>query len=541
MERSQALDKLIALYAAEKAQAEKNPAKYWFIEAPRDPISGEKLWPCANAVQREFAMSPAKSKWIFGGNSSGKSYGVVADTCCDLSHCHPYHEVPKRPMKVRHYALNFGKVDEILLPYYRNGLAPGLVNVKRGRAGYHTDSHTFYVRCPYGADHEVQFATYDQDLSIAEGGQFDRLNYDEPPPEPIRRANLVRMLKKGGMSMETGALTPLGQELAWDISWIHNEIVNKADGKNIAVWWMSSDINRENLSAEAFDRLFGQMTEQEQAVRRHGRFAFLVGLVYRDPRFGPEHICKPFDVRERIRKMGHKAGQVYRGLDHGIGAPTAVSWWYVEGRSGEARGWKFQEFLAEGNNVATNCALIRDMDAGLPDGPWIGDASIWNKDPVTGRALAEEYHANGVPIIPGESSPGSVERGHEVIQQRMRIPRTTEGLSWREGGEVPTPRFMVFEDCIETIRAYQNYIRKPVGSRRTGETRGKVAPAERYKHLPDTDRYVWTFEPSGEREEAPPLPDCDPRTGVPRRIHVPTPWETATVTGDLALGVPVLE
>lgn len=536
-EQRNRVDAYLAALDAEREAARANPALYWFREAPRDPLTGEKLWACANAVQMEFHRSPCQSKWLLGGNQSGKSKAVVQDTSGDLAHCHPFHDVPQRPLKIRHYALNFGKVDEVLLPHYRDSLPPGQINTKRGRGGYHSDSHTLFVRCPHGGDHEVQFATYDQDLSIAEGGQYDRVNYDEPPPEPIRNANLVRTLRKGGMGLETGALTPLALELSWDIAWIQEEIVSRADGKNIAVWWMASDINRENLSADAFDRLFGQMSEQDQQVRRYGQFAFLAGLVYKDPRFGPEHICKGFDVRERIRQLGSRAGSVWRGLDHGIGAPTAVSWWYVEGPADEARGWKFQEYVAAGNSVETNCRAICEMDAGLPGGVWVGDASIWNCDPVTGRALAEEYHRCGVPIVPGESSPGSVERGHEVIQALMQIPRNAAGESWLTAPSVGTPRFMVFEDCLETCKAYRLYIRQPAASRRSGDQRGKVKPAEKWKHIPDTDRYVWTFGPSGEPDVAAPMPDCDPVTGNPYRIAVPGPRALAPAPfPDLAIG-----
>lgn len=534
-----AIDDYLELLDAEKKAALANPALYWFREAPRDPQTGEKLWPCANPVQMEFSKSLAKSKWLLGGNQSGKTEGVVRLLCGIMAFVKcivDIYGVPKRQLMIRYYALTLQKIEEIILPKLRAALPAGLVNTKRGRGGYHSDTHIFFVRNPYGADHEIHFATYDQDLSMAEGGQYDVVAYDEPPPEPIRKANLLRCMRKGGLALEVGALTPLSLELSWDIAWIHNEIVSKADGKNIAVWWMSTDINRENLNPEAFDRMFAQMSLQDQQVRRHGQFAFLAGLVYRDPRFGPEHICKGFDVRARIRKRGSKAGQVWRGLDHGVGNPTAVSWWYVEGPAEEARGWKFQEYLAEGNSVETNCAAILELDAGLPDGPWVADASIWNCDPVTGMPLANEYHRCGVPIIEGESSSGSVERGHEVIQSLMRIPRNAKGESWLMCPSVGTPRFMVFEDCVETIKAYRNYIRQPASSRRSGDQRGKVKPAERWKHIPDTDRYVWTYGPSGEADKAPPMPDCDPVTGNPYRIAVLSAPALAEASADLALG-----
>jgi hypothetical protein len=297
---------------------------------------------------------------------------------------------------------------------------------------------------------------------------------------------------------------------------------------NIAVWIMATDENRANLSDEAFIREFGGMTELEQKTRRYGQFAFLSGLVYQDPRFEPRyHVCETFRG-ERIRDCWHAkrlvlealadgGGRVWRGLDHGIGNPTAVSWFFLRGKGKDSRAYKFQEYLQDGLTIASNCKAILELDAGLPKGPWMADPSIWQRDDVTGMVKADIYYQCGVPITKANND---VEFGHEIVQQMFRIPRDEDGNSWRENPCVATPRLMFFSNCVESIGAIQGYIRKSAASRRGGDDRAKVPPCEQNKHLPDTERYVMTQFPTGEARPAPPLPEIDKVTGNPRSIAI---------------------
>jgi len=73
----------------------------------------------------------------------------------------------------------------------------------------------------------------------------------------------------------------------------------------------------------------------------------------------------------------------------------------------------------------------------------------------------------------------------------------------------------VFKCCQETIRAYQSYIWKPPSTRRGINYGAKATPAEKYKHIPDTDRYVLVLRPWEDVGEPPSPPAFDSLTGEP--------------------------
>ena len=511
------LQRLKALKAKRAQLEHENPIVYSYI---------------ANPKQHLFHQSQAKERWIIGGNQGGKTFGVVAEDCMWLTHQRRYRwrdydgtirwaerwHTPDHTLKIRYMALDFTKVEEIVLPHFYDLLPPQLIDTKRGTKwpGYNSDSHIFYVIDPHRPHqrHEIHFATYDQAVHKIEGGAFDKMDYDEPPPKKVYQGNKVRLLKTGGKT--TGALTPI-EEIPWPIEWIHHDIVCKADGKRIAVFNQPTWDNAANLAEGAIDELAADMTEHQRKVRLEGEFGFLKGLVYKQ--FQRDiHLCKPYDVRRRVLAG---EGLVYAGLDHGYHNPTAVSWWHVVGEWPDVKGVKFMEYLASGLTIPENCANILEMTGDLPVEAWLADpVNCWRVDPETGTQLAEHYWDAGLPI---QKADNDVNKGHDTVATLLEPRKTATGQL--------KPRIWFFETLAETITAYMSYAWQHSRTRYGGEQKEK--PQEKYKHIPDTDRYVWTAYPSGIPMQAPPEPRKG-HFGVHLRPVPPEQQRRRATVGDFA-------
>jgi len=495
-------EELLGLLEQRERHYRDNPLAYWHL--PATPLDGKTIMR-ANPTQLAFHRSLARSRWFIAGNQRGKTVCSKHEVAYWMAHCHPFRKTPDRAIRIRAYALDYLKVNEILLPRLLSCLPPALIAHERGRDGYNSRDHILYVRCRFGGYHEMFFSSYEQEMHKAEGGEFDLLDYDEPPPRHIWEANKVRVAARGGQ--EIAALTPLQEEMPWDVGWIHTDIVANADGEAIATFHVEGDENLNHLDRATYDEGMSQLSDDQKEVRVCGRFGFLRGLIYRE--FSTDlHLCDEFDVRERVAQG---LGKVYVGLDHGDYRNTAATFHYVEGEGDNARGWIFGEhFDGVGRDVAENCRAILGLLGDLPIEAALADPATWHPDPVTKRVLAELYADAGLPIVPSEND---VPKGTEVVRQMLKVPRNASGETWRANPDVATPRLMIFRHAApQTVASLMRYaLRAPRA--RSGDV-GKLVPANRHKHLPDSIRYLWVFGPDGTvRRQPRPM-----RRDVPTRV-----------------------
>jgi phage terminase large subunit-like protein len=504
-DNTEALKKLLAERdAAYKA----DPMAFWHL--PKSPLDGGEI-KRANPTQLLFHKSLARSRWFIAGNQRGKTVTCAREVAYWLGHNHPFRETPKRPIRVRWYALDYLKVEEILLPRLFDGLAPSLVLTRYGRDGYNAATHILKVKCKYGGLHEIFFSTYDQERHKAEGGEFDLVPYDEPPPQTLYRANQMRLVARGGQ--EIGALTPLQVEIPWDVAWIHTDIVCKADGKRTAVFTVDGDENLDHLDRAMWHEAMSRLSEEEKEVRIHGRFAFLRGVIYKE--FATDmHLCEPFDVLQRV-KDGQ--GLVYVGLDHGDYRNTAATFHYVQGQGDNTRAWVFGEYFdGMGRTIEENTANILAELGEIPIEATYADPATWHEDPVTKTVLAEKYAVAGLPIIPSDND---IPKGHETIRQLLKVPRNERGETWYGNYKVMPPRLMFFRDSAPlTVQALLRYATR--SQRTKNDEPGKTVPSARWKHLPDSIRYVHVMHVDGIPHQKPKHPPrVDARTQIPLALY----------------------
>lgn len=506
------IDQGVEMAEARKFLAERdalyraNPLAFWHLPAEDfDPPDMRH----ANPTQLVFHKSQAKSRWLISGNTMGKTVAVAHEIAYWLAHCHPFRKTPDGPIMVRWYCVDKVKIEEILLPRLISCLPPSIVDHRRGRIGYNSQTGILAVRCKFGGWHQVFMGTYGQEAMATEGGQFHLLGYDEPPPFMLYDANQIRRVEFG--ADEIAALTPLQDEIPYDVSWISTDIEAKADGKNIAVFRIPAGENLKHLDREMYNDVVARYSEEQKAVRVRGEFSFLKGVIYKEFKTDT-HLCEPFDVRQRV---ADGRGLVYVGIDHGDYKNTAATFHYVQGEGDNLRGWIFGEYFdGQGRRVDQNCHEIKALLGDLPIEGWFCDPRTFHDEPNTGTTMAEKYFAAGCPII---QSDDDVTKGEESVKQMLAVPRNEAGQCWRDNPDVMPPRLMVFNvGCEQTVKALQLYSTKPVRSR--VDDPAEIVRSNRHKHLPDSIRYLYAMEPSGPSVRRAARPVLDLRTAMPMQM-----------------------
>jgi hypothetical protein len=501
-------DEILEALKEKDAQYRANPLAFWHLPKRASDASSMMR---ANPTQLAFHRSPAKSRWFISGNRRGKTECVAHEIAYFLAHCHPFRKTPERPLAWRWYTVDKEKIQQILLPKLIGCLPPSIVDKGRGR-GFNTNSGLFKCRCKYGGWHQVFMGTYGQEAIAAEGGKYDGMGYDEPPPNQLYQANQIRRVDLN--ADELAALTPLQDEIPWDVSWISTDIEAHADGKKIAVFRCLENENLDHLDAEAWDNAVSNLSSDQIAVRVRGEFAFMKGVIYKE--FRPDtHLCDPFDVRARVEA---RRGMVYVGIDHGDYKNTAATFHYVEGDGENMRDWIFGEYFdGVGRKVYENCAAIRAKLGSLPVAAWFIDPSVWYPDETTGTTMGEEYFKAGCPAVPSNND---IPQGEEAVKVMLTVPRDATGRCWRDDPQIRPPRLMLFnEGCELTEQALLRY------STRTSRSRldepADLKRSNRYKHLPDSMRYVLVMSPSGVSRESHVNRTREPRTAMPMALIAP--------------------
>ncbi len=126
-----------------------------------------------------------------------------------------------------------------------------------------------------------QFLSYDQDLSAFSGSSMHWVGHDELPPSDIYRENRLRTLDVRGQIFT--AFTPpdeIGMSRA-DVGWFYDEVYEsglqgKPGFETIRLFTEQNSI----LDAAAIADLISKLTDDQRAVRLHGEFLHLTGVIY---------------------------------------------------------------------------------------------------------------------------------------------------------------------------------------------------------------------------------------------------------------------
>ena len=247
-----------------------------------------------NPIPKVFHASDAKTRAIFGGNRSGKTYASTMDIASQFLGRTPssidglipeWRLDPTRRIRFNmgDYPNSFSKViwplirdvipsDEIADVVKESGRVKAITNT---RGGF------------------VEFMQYDQDVSKFQGSSRHLCVYDEEPPQSIRDENLMRLVDTDGE--EIFCLTPVSGALKW----LYDQVYLKAsrvvelepdgmkdrslpEGDPDIHCFFASIYDNQAIGRKAADRILSKFPDEERIVREKGHFLFLSGLVYKE-------------------------------------------------------------------------------------------------------------------------------------------------------------------------------------------------------------------------------------------------------------------
>lgn len=246
-----------------------------------------------NLVQYKAHQSIAKTIAIVKGNRAGGSTWGAAEIALHITKRYPKWYPKQRrfkgALKIRIATDKFYKIDSVIEPKLRQFLpVDEWVKERRGPQGYLqklvTKDGTY-----------VEFLSSEQDQMAWEGQDLDIFWGDEPQKRSHWIATKRGLLDRSGLSILT--FTPLIEP------WMKAEIVDRADGKSIEVFYANT---RDNLFDIEGNPILNEqdiadfeaiLSDDEKETRISGKFFHLRGIVYKelDPTV---HLIPDFDYQK---------------------------------------------------------------------------------------------------------------------------------------------------------------------------------------------------------------------------------------------------
>lgn len=282
------------------------------------PRSGENTVavdtaPRLHQKQLDFHRSLAKSRFVFGGNRTGKSVCGAMEAIWYATGLHPF-------VKIEHACDGWvvsltrqvqrdvaqAKILQYLPPEW---IVKTVMVSGSAFAPAHGVIDFILVRNVFGTVSKIGFRNCEQGRERFQGVSLDYVWFDEEPPEEIYDECLLRLLDRGGVHWVT--MTPLkGRSWVYDRIYLRQEQVPDLD-----CFWMSWDDNP-YLSAEEKQFLVASLPPEVLESRQHGHFVAAEGLVF--PNFTADNIIEPV--------VPEHPDAYYIGIDPGYRNPTAVVW-----------------------------------------------------------------------------------------------------------------------------------------------------------------------------------------------------------------------
>lgn len=260
-----------------------------------------------------FHQSIAKSRFVFGGNRTGKSVCGALETIWYATGTHPYialsHACNGWVVSLTRQVqrdVTQAKILEYLPPEW-------IVKVVMVSGSAFAPAHGvidfIIVRNVFGTYSKIGFRNCEQGRERFQGVSLDYVWFDEEPPEDIYDECLLRLLDSGGVHWVT--MTPLKGR-----SWVYDRIyLNKDKSQELDCFFMSWDDNPYLLASEK-KYLEDSLPADVLESRKYGRFVAAEGLVF--PNFTSENIVEPFALPS--------IDNYYITIDPGYRNPTGVLW-----------------------------------------------------------------------------------------------------------------------------------------------------------------------------------------------------------------------
>ena len=365
---------------------------------------------------RAFHASPAKNRWLFGGNRSGKSESNIGyDLSSFALGLHPYRRTPKNAViwatantwelvgkllwmeKIRAY-LPIGQIASIVW-HNKQADIPKEIRLRNGNV--------------------IEAKAYEQGRKAFEGRAIDAFYGDEQcktDSEGIWQEIQARLLDKNGFSAQS--MTPILYQ-----PWLEDRIRGLPDAD--AVFYADLNANRKSRGGYVDDReidaMIAEWPEEVQETRIKGHFAAFMGAVFKS--FNRDtHVVKPFEIPKDWTR--------YRSIDLGYNNPFVCLWL---ARDHDRRWYVYAEHYQSQERLAVHAERIKAIS-----GRGRYRATFCDHD-AQERA---ELNACGIKSMPARKD---VLLGIEAVQSALKVQGNGKA------------RLFIFETCKHTVSEMIGY------------------------------------------------------------------------------------
>lgn len=376
-----------------------------------------------------FHQSMAKSRFVFGGNRTGKSVCGALETIWYATGTHPYVQldhachgwVVSLTRQVQRDVAQ-AKILQYLPPEW-------IVKVVMVSGSSFAPAHGvidfIIVRNVFGTTSKIGFRNCEQGRERFQGVSLDYVWFDEEPPEDIYDECLLRLLDSGGVHWVT--MTPLKGR-----SWVYERIyLNRDQLSDLDCFFMSWDDNP-YLQASEKKYLEDNLPADVLESRKYGHFMAAEGLVF--PNFTTANIVEPFVLPA--------VDDYYLALDPGYRNPTGAVWLAVCGE----QIYVVSDYEVAGLTVAENAANIKERTAALG---WdlrqvkiLIDSAANQKTAACEVSAAEMYRQCGLPVDSNVNK--------NVLMGILRLKSLLANAAGQRS-------LFIFKNCVNLIAELRGY------------------------------------------------------------------------------------
>lgn len=409
--------------------------------------------------QTAFHKSDDHLRLYFGGNRAGKTHGGVMEDLWWVLDQHPYLETPAPPLRGRVIVTDFTLgLKEVMLPKFKALCRPGDLKGGSWETAYNKEDRKITFR----NDSEIQFLSYEQDLSKFAGSSQHFIHFDEEPPKDIYNESHARVIDTDGKLWMT--MTPV-DGITWVYDDLYEPVRESADREDIIlqqehVGPVYRSPERETIVVEvateenpfvgekARERFFKTLSVEERAARSQGQFVAAGGKVF--PHFSKETHVIPMPRNFRQYFAGW---EIYTSTDHGWANPTAWLWHAVHHTGTIVT---FYEHYQSQMTIPVHARRVHEIEEtlGLHAELRVGDPAMHQTSGHTGTSVIQEY-ARSMLFISTEGIPRDQTIGLAKLQDYFAL----RGRVLDAHGRVldkGKPTWLITENCVNTIKEIRN-------------------------------------------------------------------------------------
>ncbi len=416
-----------------------------------------------NEKQVEFHQSQARGRMFLGGNRSGKTVAGAVESIWWLTRKHPYYRVPEWKIEGRCGSVDFiNGVDKITLPEVKKWLPPSELI----KGSWEESFSNQYRTLTLANGNTLEFLSYDQDLDKWAGTARDFIWFDEEPPETIFTEGLIRLTSKDGRYWLT--MTPV-EGATWTLTELYEKSQNRGDAeKDIYVVEVEVEDNK-SLNMDVVRSIFGELSEEEQQIRRRGKYVHDSSLIFTNFDRETNIISKlPFNPRQYPYR-------IVASVDIGLYAPTA---WLWHALTPDGKIYTFHEMSKAEWTIPQFAQYVKrwEYENGITPIYRVGDPAAKQRSRQTGLSDQLAYAQQGVNFKLGTNEVNaSLDRMNDYLR---------------------TGHWIITENCVTLIKQMRKYRWEPWANKKMkAKNNPKDKPMKKDDHSIDSTRYLFSTIP----------------------------------------------